>query len=34
MSIKGMRASMASSERRGKDEKRSGCVSVWRVRVW
>lgn len=25
---------MASSERRGKGEKRRGWVSVWRVRVW
>lgn len=25
---------MASSERRGKGEKRRGWVRVWRVRVW
>lgn len=33
-SIRGIRESMASSVRRGNDEKRSGWMRDWRVRVW
>lgn len=32
--MRGMRVSMASSERSGKGEKRRGWVRVWRARVW
>lgn len=32
--MRGMRESMASSERRGKGEKRRGWMRDWRVRVW
>ena len=33
-SMRGMRESISSSERRGNGEKRSGWMRDWRVRVW